>query len=62
MIIDTKSNGYIIDFHCNHCGKNFKVIWDKGAKSPKYKTCLYCKVPYGATVMYQAGKSEVVIE
>lgn len=61
MTTDIRFNGYMITFHCNHCGKNFIVAWYNNKGTPKYSTCLYCQVPYGATPIYLAEKERVII-
>lgn len=60
MTTDTKFNGYMITFHCNYCGKNFKVVWRNIEKTPRHLECLHCAYP-GADKMYQAEKEEVLI-
>ena len=54
-------NGYMITFHCSHCGKNFPVVWESNNIMPKYLTCPYCKFPYSASKQYEAKESEVII-
>lgn len=60
MITDTKFNGYMIIFHCDHCGKNFKVVWRNIEKMPRHLWCPYCNYP-SADKVYQVEKEEVII-
>ncbi len=58
--MNTKFNGYMLPFHCDHCGKNFLVAWHSDKKVPQYMTCPFCNFN-SADKMYQAIKEEVII-